>query len=228
MKNRSSVSLLIIWLLAIVMVVALILNLPSGAIVNEYGGRALVYAALTAFMLYFGVLLSEGELSPAHTVGIVAALSLGYEAFPLMTWAIFLGGVVGGILLVLRTQDTSLRRRLTTRTASSIIAISARVTLSFLVATQAFYLLDGELPLRVPIHDELELTIFIAVYSLIYFLIFMLETYSDGRSVQRLLRDSWLLLAALLLLPFPFGILAAIVIVLTPNSLWCSPPERYW
>lgn len=217
--NRSSVSLLIIWLLAIVMGVALFLNLPSGAIVNEYGGRALVYAALTAFMLYFGVLLSEGELSPAHTAGIVAALSVRYIAFPLMMWAVFLGGVLGGILLVLRSQDTTLRRRLTARSASSIIAISARVTLSFLVATQAYYLLNGDLPLRVPIHDELELVIFIAVYSLIYFLIFMLETYSDGRSVQKLLRESWVLVSGLLLIPFPFGILAAIVIVLTPNSL---------
>jgi K+-sensing histidine kinase KdpD len=211
--------MLIIWLLAIVMGVALLLNLPSGALFADYGGRALVYGALTAFMLYFGVLLPEGELSPAHTAGIVAALSVPHEAHPLMLWAIFLGGVIGGTLLVLRTQDTNLRRRLTTRTASSVVAISARVTLSFLVAAQAFYLLGGQMPIRVPIHDELELMIFGLFYSLVYFLIFMLETYSDGRSVGRILGDGWLVVAGIMLLPFPFGVLAAIVIVITPNSL---------
>lgn len=216
--NRSSVSILIIWLLALVMGVALLLNIPGSAALTLYGGRALVYAALTAFMLYLGVLLSEGELSPAHTVGIVAALSLRYDAFPVMLWATFAGGVLGGILLVMRTQDTTLRRRLTTRTASSVVAISARVTLSFLVAMQVFHLLGGLVPIRSPL-QEFELIVFVVFYALVYFLIFMLETYSDGRSIQRLLRDSWVLVAALLLLPFPFGILAALVMVITPNAL---------
>jgi NtrC-family two-component system sensor histidine kinase KinB len=218
--TRASISILIIWLLAVVMVAALILNLPNGAAINEFGMRALIYGGLTAFALYFGVLLTEGEFSPAHIVGMVAFLALPRAAQPLMTWAVFLGGVVGGTALVLRKQDVTLRRRLTERTARSVVAISARVTFSFIVAAQVYTLLGGGVPLTAPLRDEIPaLLIFSLTYSLIYFLIFILETYSDGRSIERMLRENWVLLAVQLVLPIPFGILGAQVLVITPTAL---------
>ncbi len=218
--TRKSISTLIIWLLAAVMSIALVLNIPDKAAIVDYGLQALVFGALTALTVYFGLLLTEGELSAVHVVGMVAFLYLPRSAQPLLTWGIFLGGVVGGIALVIRTQDVTLRRRLTTRSASSVVAISARVTLSFLVATQIYLQLGGKLPLLPPIWDDLlTLLVFVLAYCLVYFLIFVLETYSDGRSIERLVHENWKLIIAILFLPVPFWILAAVMVAIAPTAL---------
>ncbi len=217
--KRSSVTILIIWLLSIIMGAALLLNLPDAGALSIYGGQALAYALLTGFTLYFGVLLAEGELSPAHAIGMVAYLSLPRPALPLMLWATFLGGVMGGIALVLRHQDVALRRRVTARTARSVVAISARVTLSLLVAAQVHAAFGGSPPIYTPLSDEVvPLLAFALVYCLIYLLIFILEHYSDGRSVTRL-RENRFLIAAILLLPVPFVILASLVLAISWASL---------
>src|SRR5512145_2396265 len=107
--KRASVNLLTLLLLLIITGFTLVLNLPSAAAINEYAQVALVYSVLTTFTLYFGMLLSEGELSAAHVVGMVAFLSLPRAAQPVMLWAIFLGGLAGGLLLVFRQEENLLR-----------------------------------------------------------------------------------------------------------------------
>jgi len=220
--NRSSLSALIIWLLGIVMVTTLILNLPDGAMLAEYSVQAMVYAGLTAFTLYFGVLLTEGEFSTAHVIGIMAFLSLERQAHPVMIWAVFVGGLLGGLALVLRSGsgENLLRRRLTTRSATSIVVICARVTLSFLVGAAVYYYLNGPLPLDTPVRDAFgALVAFGLAYSVVYLAIFALETYSDGRSVTKILSTNWLVVAILLLLPVPFGMVAALLVNITPATL---------
>jgi NtrC-family two-component system sensor histidine kinase KinB len=218
--SREAISNWIIWLLTLVVGVALLLNLPDGASIGEFGLQALVYAGLTAFALYFGVLLTEGEFSAAHVIGMMAFLTLPAQAHHLLLWAIFLGGVVGGTALLTRAQESTLRRRLTARTARSVVVISARVALSFLIASKVYLLAGGDVPLTAPFSNEvLPLSIFSLVYWGIYALIFLLETYSDGRSVENLLRENLLLIAAILIVPIPFGILAALMIVVAPSAL---------
>lgn len=220
--NRWTLSALIIWVLGIVMATALILNLPDGAAVAEYGLLAAVYAALTAFTLYFGVLLSEGEFSAAHVAGMVAFLSTPRTAHPLMIWAVFVGGVLGGFALVLRSASGEglLRRRLTYRSATSIVVIAARVTLALLVAGQLYYMLDGSAPLETPIRDSFTALVgFGAVYGLVYVAIFALETYSDKRSVGEVFSTNIVVLLMLLILPVPFAVVAALLINIAPTSI---------
>ncbi|MBI5667315.1 MAG: hypothetical protein HZC41_04845, partial [Chloroflexi bacterium] len=203
--KRPSVNLLTLLLLGIVTLVTLVVNLPAPAAITAYGKYALLCSVLTIFTLYFGMLLSEGELSPAHVVGMVAFLSLPPDAQPLLLWAVFLGGVVGGLLLVIRTEEDLLRRPLTIRTARSVVTISARVTLSLLVAGQFYRVLGGVQPLTTLLDAAtLPLLVFSLLYPLVYLAIFLLETYTDGRSVQRILRANVAELFAILVLPLPF------------------------
>src|SRR5215207_9453933 len=129
--TRARINLLILWLLALITVATLALNIPDSAFVSGYVDLFVIYALLTAFALYFGTILTEGEFGSAHAVGMVALLSLPQTAQPTMLWAIALGGMAGGLLLVARSDDTLPRRPLTARSARSVIAITARVSLSF-------------------------------------------------------------------------------------------------
>jgi signal transduction histidine kinase/putative methionine-R-sulfoxide reductase with GAF domain len=215
--SRSSVKRIVVWLLALITGLALLLNLPDKTAFNQYSGDALIYTVLTAFSLYFGVLLSVGELSTAHTIGMVAFLSLPPDAQPVMLWATFIGGLAGGALLTVRSGDAP--RRLTPRSLSGIVIVSARVTLSFLAAGEIYLLLGGRTPLGIPVLDSfVPLTAYMFGYCLLYLAIFLLETYCDGRSVARLLRENLPLLLAILILPTPFTVISALMIPATRTA----------
>ncbi|MCB9454150.1 MAG: GAF domain-containing protein [Anaerolineaceae bacterium] len=218
--KRSLFNALIIWLMGLVTLVTLVINLPDQAAITEYGLYALIYGGVTAFMLYYGVLLAEGELSAAHVAGIIAFLSLPPASRSIMTWAIFLGGLIGGFLLVIREDTTLLRRRITSRTAQSVVVISARVTLSFLVAGQLYIWMGGITPLTSPLRDSLPaLFVFSLAYIVIYLAIFLLESYSDGRSVAAILGRNSALIFVILVLPIPFSILGALLTSLAPTTI---------
>lgn len=217
--NRPFVTNLIIGLCAILTGITLLFNLPTGNDLTTYGLRTLVYLFLTTITLYQGMLLTEGEFSPAHVIAMTALLSQPYAAQPLLIWAIALGSLLGGLLLVLRSGNDLVGRRLTIRTAGSIIVICARMTLSIFSAAFVYRLLGGALPLQPPLRGELlPLAAFSLVGSAVYLLMFLLETYVDGRSVWRLRQNQWLILA-ILIVPLPFSILVAGVISLTPSSI---------
>ncbi len=219
--NRSSVSALIIWLLGFVMAVTLFLNLPNGNLFAQYTGPALLYALVTAAALYFGVLLSEGEFSAAHSVGIVALLAYPLNVQPMMLWSMFFGGFFGGILLILKKSDPLLRRRLTIRTTRSIIVICARLSLSFLVSAAVFQLLGGEVPLQAPLRNHTTPLVGMSLaYCAVYIAIFLLETYADGRSLEKLWRRSLFPILILLIMPLPFTILSAQVIAISGGTMW--------
>src|SRR6185436_4681554 len=97
------------------------------AIINQYGGQALLYIMLTMVTLTFGVLLTQGEFSIVHVAGITGFLSLPSEALPILLWATFIGGILGGTLLVFRQQEAGLRRRTTIRNAGTVVMICARL-----------------------------------------------------------------------------------------------------
>ena len=217
--KRATVQLLTLWLLAVVTGVALLLHWPDGDALRQYAGQSLVYAALTTFTLVFGVLLAEGELSPAHMVGMVASLSLPAAAQPVMAWAIFAGGVAAGLLLVRRPDRARFRRLLTIRSARSVVVMSARVTLTFVVGAQFYRIFGGALPLTPPLETQaLALAVFSLLTVVVYLAVYLLEIYSDGHSVVSVVRGSLSELFAILVLPVPFAIISALLITLLPTS----------
>lgn len=203
------------WVLGLATVIVLLKNLPDNSVISSSASELAVYAVLTAFSLYFGVLLTEGELSPSHMVGILAFLSSPAAAISTMTWAVFLGSVVGAIGWFVRTQTWE-RPRAGRVNAGSAVMMIARVTLSFWAAGEVYIAGGGQLPLGpLPEHGGvvvLLLAIYALVYVTLYFSIFLLEIYSAGLSVRQIVRGDLSRIAVILILPIPFAILGARVL----------------
>ncbi len=217
---RSRLSNFVILLCGLLVGYTLLMNIPSAGSINRFGGEAVLWVLLVSFTLVFGVLLTEGEFGAVHIIGITAFLTIPPTVQPLLLWSIAIGGVVGGILLVGR-QELALRRRATIRTAGSVVIICARLTLSLFAAGKVYDLLGGTRPLLPPLGNKfVPLLAFAVLYTGLYLVIYLLEAYIEYRSIRRLLRENWLLLGAMLIIPLPFGILSAVVISLTPSSLY--------
>ncbi|MCU0497221.1 MAG: GAF domain-containing protein, partial [Anaerolineae bacterium] len=210
-------------ILAIFTGLVLLLNIPADEIVIEYAQWLTIFAFLTAFALSFGVLLTEGELSPAHLVGILAFLSLPEEVLPATTWSIFIGAIFGAIAWALRAQiETDGRRRAFIHVSTGVYVIS-RLTLSFWAPAQVYLALGGALPLgQLPPNLGPDIFWSLIAYSLVYvtlyFSIFLLGFYLDRRPVGLLFRNDLLRIVVVLILPIPFGVLGAEVLNTLSNA----------
>lgn len=207
---------LIPWSLALAVVVVLLGSLPDAPLESGNASRLFVYSLLTALALVFGALLIEGELSIAHIVGMIAFLSMPGRFSSAVLWAVFIGSLIGGSLLVIRhrLQLSGRRRRLSN--ATNVVYVIARATLSLYAASRAYSALGGPLPLSfdlsAPWPGVWAVTVFCLLYLGLYLLIFLLELYSDGRQVGALVRQNLLQIVGLLFVPMPFAIWAADVI----------------
>ncbi|MBA3874319.1 MAG: GAF domain-containing protein [Anaerolineae bacterium] len=218
--NRSRVSNLIIVLCGVLVIFTLLMNLPHANIINQYAGQGLIYMMLTAVMLLFGVLLTQGEFSVVHVAGIAGFLSLPVEALPILLWGTTIGALLGGTLLMFRQQDVGLRRRTTIRNVGTVVMICARLTLSLFVASNIYDYLHGPHPLHPPLLQAfVPLLVFAVLFSALYTIIFCLESYVEQRSIRLMLRQDSLLLAAMVIIPLPFAILSAMVMSLSPSSI---------
>ncbi len=219
--NRARVSNLIIVFCGLLVGLTLLVNRPGAEVVNQYGGQAILYLMLTAVTLTLGVLLTQGEFSIVHVAGITGFLSLPIDAQPILLWAIAIGGIIGGVLLMMRQQDVGVRRRTTIRNVGSVIMICARLTLSLFVVGKVYDLLNGSHPLRPPLQQAfIPLLVFAVLFSGLYTLIFCLESYVEQRSIRRMIRQDSVLLASMVIIPLPFAVLSAMVISLTPSSIY--------
>lgn len=211
--NRLEKQLLTVipWVLAAVTAAVLLLNIPPGDAIGRYTSQVLIYGFLTAVALFFAALLTEGELSPAHAVGMIAFLALPDDALPVTLWAIFLGSLAGGTALVARRRPAG--HLPFPRRWRSLVFIAARVTLSYYAAGQVYLFAGGGLPVTNRELTDVVGLLIIFVYGLVYLTlytsIFVLEVYSDGRLVQNLIRNDLPQIFVVLLLPVPFALLTA-------------------
>lgn len=216
-RRRPSVRLIVLanahWILAVITGVVLLANVPSVDAISTYFAEAILYGVLTAFALFFGVVLSQGELSPAHMIGVTAFLSLPAGATSVMTWGIFIGAV-GGMLLRAFSQSATGRRRVY-HLVNSVFVIT-RVTLSFWAAGEVYLSAGGRVPMSSLPGDISRLTVALLIYALVYmtlyFSIFLLEIYAEGYAVRQTVRADLSRVMVVLLLPIPFAILGAEVI----------------
>ncbi|MEZ4671797.1 MAG: GAF domain-containing protein [Anaerolineae bacterium] len=214
--NRPRFILLSTILAAVLTGAVLLSNLPGGDTLGSYGWQALVFMLLIAATLYLSVTLAQGKFSPAHAVAMTAVLSQPADALPLMLWCIALGGALGGLL----RYGADLRgRKWTDGPLANVLLITARMTLSTYLGVQVYLLFSGELPFRPPLREVLApLVAFSLVTSVVYTLIYLLEIRVDGLSWRNLLPYRWLIVGVLTV-PVPFGVMAAVVISLTPSSI---------
>ena len=214
MTQRFVFRLIMVVLLALVLLVGVFAL--SAATFANWWGFALLVAVMTGLSVAFGILLTEGEISFAHAVGIMGFLALEEAAFPLLTLAVFAGSVGGGLLLLQR-QGRLPRRRSVQRTLGSLTGTSARVTLSFVVAGEVYIRLGGTLPIQSSVGAMLPiLVLYVSAYSVMYALIYALEFYLEDQDVFAIARQNVLAILIVLLLPVAYAVLAAAVYVELP------------
>jgi two-component system, NtrC family, sensor histidine kinase KinB len=210
MSRNTRIHWITFVVLALLTAGTLLLRPPDGAIMAAYAAPLLIYGLMTMLAIYFAIVLDEGELSLAHSVGMVAFLSLPEAVSPTMTWAIALGSVAGGIALMLRKRPALPHHAFSPHDLRNVVFITARITLSFFIAGRIYVYLGGRLPLTAPeFADALRLVVFVLVYLVLYTAIFLLEVQSSGLSVRRLIKANMLEMLAALLLPIPFAVLTA-------------------
>jgi PAS domain S-box-containing protein len=204
------------WILGALLGAALFIHAPTADSFTRYGLQAITYALCTAISLYYGILVQDSEFSPTHAIGIVAFLSLPLVAYPLNIWAIFVGAVIAGLVLV-GHETGQTRRPLTFRAATRVLTMSARATLSFVAAAEVYFRLGGEVPLKTPLHLILPLMfIYSLVYSGVYVAVFALELLINGRWLRQV---NIQVLAAIIAVPIPFAMLTAVLLTITPYSV---------
>ncbi len=219
MRTRRNTPL-VSWALGLLTLAVLVLNLPEN--LDAVLGLWLLFAGLTAFALNFGVLLTSGEIAPAHVFSIMAFLTLGRsdhagEAL----WAVAVGALVGSLIQVARADEWLPRRRLTVRSLGTVAETMAHLTLSLLVGGTVYVILGGRLPLgRLTASDAMPLLAFSGTYLLIYLLFFVLRVRLEGKAISGILSANWVTLIGVVLLPIPFGILGAAVATDLDNLSW--------
>jgi K+-sensing histidine kinase KdpD len=199
-----------IWGLGILTCATLLLQLPDGTILQQYQALMMIYALLTALAIYFSPVLPEGEISSAHAIGMIAALSLPEAVQPATLWAVAFGSLAGGLAFLARTSGGWSSLRHSASGYGGVVILVAQVTLSFFVATTFNSAIGGTVPIGSLNWDIASALIaFNLLYILIYFLIFLLRSYTDGHSIKRLLSASGAELITILALPIPFALLGA-------------------
>lgn len=175
-----------------------------------------MYGLLTAFALYFSVQTSNGELSMAHVVGMMAFLAYPASASGLILLVIFVGGLSGGFLMALRAFLQPPSQRRVRANLNTLVYVTARVTVSYFVAKTLYIQMSAPLPLNEAISlpqlaDTFSAVItYAVVYIVIYTAIFALQLYAEGHNIEKTFRDNFALILVILAGTVPFAILAAV------------------
>ena len=203
--------------LAIITLAVIIIEQSNNTLrLNEFP-ELVMYGLLTAFALYFSVQTRNGELSMVHVVGMMAFLAYPASTNSLILLVIFVGGLSGGLLMALRSFLQPPSQRRVYANLETLIYVTARVTISYFVAT-TFYL-QTEAPLPININSEslsqLPETVaaiigFTVIYVGIYTAIFALQLYAENHSIIETFRDDLAVIVFILIGTVPFAILAAL------------------
>ncbi len=210
--RTGSKTLFISWLLGLLTLVVLILNRPE-ALPPDMLGLWVLFVILIAFGLNINVLISSGEINPAHLFAIMAYFILGHDQQAAEAlWAVAAGALLGGLIRVARAEEWLPRRRVTARSLASVAEIMAQLTLSLLVAEVLYLQVGGQLPLIALQHSNtLPLFIFSLGFVLIYALFFVLRVRLEGRAASTVLAADRVMVFGVIILPIPFAILGALI-----------------
>jgi len=101
---------IISWALGLLTIFVLVLNIPNQ--LDDVLGLWLLFVGLTALALNLGVLLSSGQISPAHVFAIMAFLTMGRSGQAAEAiWAVAVGSLLGGLVQVARKDEWLPHRR---------------------------------------------------------------------------------------------------------------------
>ncbi|MBC7870474.1 MAG: GAF domain-containing protein [Chitinophagaceae bacterium] len=208
--NQNRLTQPLSYALALLAVIILITNLPSGDAIATYGGRLLLYGGLMALAMFFAFILADSEFSAAHAIGILAFLALPEDATPAALWAITLGSLLSGLIIFVRSHNRDTRHpRLTW---SGLFFVVAQQTLSFYLAAQLYVNLGGILPLKRDTWDfDLPSAFMLGLYCLAYIVLYVVFFLIEFVPLRRVRQSDIVPILTVLFLPIPFAILAAVI-----------------
>lgn len=210
MRQRSLHTLFTLSLALLTLGVVALSLADALPVVGDYVVELGVFALLTAFAVTYSLRVGVGELGIAHSVGMMAFLSLEAAAQPALTVAIFLGALLGGVALAYVAPR--LNRVAHVWPLHTLVFMTAQSTLAFFVASRAYLALNGTLPIQTITSTVLThpaLLVFILLYAVLYFVLFVLHVYSTPGANRTPTRDDVLSIAIIVLLPVPFSLVGA-------------------
>lgn len=214
MKQTNFTYLLTITLTSITIVIVAVTQ-SNNTILLGSSPELIMYGLLTAFALYFSVQIMHSELSMAHVVGMMAFLAYPQDKSNIILLVIFLGGLSGGFLMALRAFLQPPSQRRVRANFNTLVYVTARVTVSYFVASVVYLQTNAQLPLSTafpanPIADIIiELILYALVYIGIYTAIFALQLYAEDYPVVDTFRNNLAVIIVILVVTVPFAILAA-------------------
>lgn len=214
--TRAQLQTLIVWSLgAVTLLVVSVCMEPAALLLGAYLTQSVVFALLTAFALALSLYLDRADISFAHAIGLIAFLSLDARAYPMMTLALFGGGVIGAWArqwIIQREEN----RRAPRADFRYIVYTTAQVTLSFYASARVYVdIVQGQLPMNMRgvafAWDTvgLPLAVYLLCYIALYFAIFVLHIYGQQSNWRTIASQNRLPVLLLLLLPIPFALVAA-------------------
>ena len=215
MKQTNFTYLLTITLTTITLAIVAVTQANNTALLDN-SPELIMFGLLTAFALYFSVQIMHSELSMAHVVGMIAFLAYPSDKSNIILLVIFVGGLSGGFLMVLRAFLQPPSQRRVRANLNTLVYVTARVTVSYYVASVVYIQTSAPLPLN----DSLSfnslsdiisaLILYALVYIGIYTAIFALQLYAEDYPVVATFRANLAIIIVILFVTVPFAILAAV------------------
>jgi len=215
MKQTNFTYLLTITLTSITVIIVAVTQ-SNNTIQLDTSPELIMYGLLTAFALYFSVQIMHSELSMAHVVGMMAFLAYPQDRSNIILLVIFVGGLSGGLLMALRAFLQPPSQRRVRANLNTLVYVTARVTVSYFVASVVYIQTSAPLPLSnavsaSPLADTIiELILYALVYIGIYTAIFALQLYAEDYPVIDTFRNNFAVIIVILVVTVPFAILAAV------------------
>lgn len=204
-KQQASV---IGWATGFLTLCVLLTQRPDFA--SESPNLLIAILILTAFMLNVGLTFSAGEISAAHTVGMIAYLLLSPPANAL--WLISIGAVIGVLIREARDYKEDNWLLFFLIVWRSIARRVGQLVLSLVVAGWFYSQLDGQRPLeRFASEDLLPVSGFVVSYLAVYLALLVIQIRSQQRRhFRRTILLNLQSMIGMLVVPIPIAILTAV------------------
>lgn len=215
MKQTNFTYLLTITLTIITLAIVAVTQSNNTALLDN-SPELIMYGLLTAFALYFSVQIMHSELSMAHVVGMIAFLAYPPDKSDIILLVIFVGGLSGGFLMALRAFLQPPSQRRVRANLNTLVYVTARVTVSYYVASVVYLQTSAPLPLSTavsfnPLTEIFStLILYAVVYIAIYTAIFALQLYAEDYPIIATFRNNLAVIIVILFVTVPFAILAAV------------------
>ncbi len=173
---------------------------------------------LTALSIVFSSTLRIEKLSTAHMIGMFAFLVSPAEALPLLTLCVLAGGGIGFVV-----QQLMMPHHLQHQSGTRTLFVLARITISFWLSSVVYVVAGLPLPIQSTSTRTLSflawLNLYAVVYAGTYFVIFALQLLAlYPQQARQTLRDDFLRILTIIILPIPFTIIGAEVFTLVSTA----------